>query len=205
MASAGVGHAFLMLWTGGAAAATLVGWGLWAWGRVVAVRFQWVATNTVWRATVAVAGAQGRERLSAALQTPSPPAGNRASGGGGAEGRSALAALTAASAVLARRSPGGRLWTRGQLACGGAASSAVAVGATEAVLGWWYGARLVPLAVQYLRVRWEADPLADEFAWHGRIGGIFRFRLGDIMQAILVGLWVLRRSPKQEASAHGQQ
>ncbi len=205
MAWGKAGHAVVMLWTGGAAATTLVVWGLWAWGRVVAVRFQWVGTNTAWRATVSVAGAEGPERLAAALKIPAPPTGHRTSGGGRAVRRSGLAALNAASAVLARRTPAGRLWSRGRMACGGAASSAVAVGATEAVLGWWYGARLVPLAVQYLRVRWEADPLADEFAWHGRIGGIFRFRLGDIMQAILVGLWVLQRSPKQEANAHGQQ
>ncbi|MDA8198162.1 MAG: hypothetical protein M0Z54_01850 [Thermaerobacter sp.] len=193
-----------MLWTGGAAAATLVGWGLWTWGRVVAVRFQWIGTNTAWRATVSVAGARGRERLATGLAIPALPTRHRASGGGGAVRGSGWMALNAAGVVLARRTPAGRLWTRGRLACGSAAASAVAVGATEAVLGWWYGARLVPIAVQYLRVRWEADPLADGFAWQGRIGGMFRFRLGDIMQAILVGLWVLRRSPKQEASAHGQ-
>ena len=194
-----------MLWTLGGAAATLVAWGLWAWGHVVAVRFQWVGAGTQWRVTVSVAGAHGPHRLTAPLEIPSPPSGRQAPGVVGLIHPSWRRGLSAASAVLGRRPRAGRLWTRGQVALGGAASSAVVVGATQAALGLWYGAHLAPLAVRYLRVRWEADPLADQFAWHGRLGGIFRFRLGDIMQAILVGLWVLRRSPQQEAIARGQQ
>lgn len=194
MASLEIGNPRAMLWTGGAAAATLVAWGLWVRGRVVAVRFQWIGANTEWRATVSVAGAHGPARLAAPLKIPAPP--HRAPGAGRSFRRRGLAGLNAAGAVLARRAPAGRLWARGRVACGGAATSAVVVGAAEAVLGLWYGTHLVPLEVRYLRVRWEIDPRADQYGWHGRIGGMFRFRLGDIMQAILVGLWVLRRSPR---------
>ncbi len=197
------GQTGVMLWTGGAAAATLMAWFLWAWGRVVAVRFQWAGTNAAWRATVSVAGAHGRHRLAASLHIPTPPSGRGPRRGGRATRQRDLAALNAAGAVLVRRTPAGRLWTRGRMALGGAASGAVAVGATEALLGLWYGIHLAPLEVQYLRVAWEADPRPDALAWQGRIGGMFRFRLGDIIRAILVGLWVLRRSPTQEANRHG--
>ena len=143
--------------------------------------------------------------MTAPLEIPAPPSVRQAPAVVGPSHPNWRRALSAASAVLGRRPRAGRLWTRGQVAVGGAASSAVAVGAAHAVLGLWYGAHLAPLGVRYLRVRWEADPLVDQFAWHGRLGGIFRFRLGDIMQAILVGLWVLWRSPKQEAIARGQE
>lgn len=192
-----------MEWTIAGAAATLAAWGAWQWRQVTAVRFQWRGADTRWRATLSVVRGRRQSHLAVPLWVPPPPqAGAR---GRQTVRRNGLGALGAGLALLARRTGGGRLWTRGTIGLCDAAASAVAVGAAQSAAGLWYAGHLAPLEVDYLRVQWQVDHQAFSPTWHGRIGGIFRFRTGDIICAILVALWVLRWSPKQEASAHGQQ
>ena len=192
-----------MQWTIAGAAATWLAWGASQWRQVTAVRFQWHGENTRWQATLSVAGPRGQTHVAVPLRVPPPP--RTSPTGTKTVRRHGLGALGAATTVLARRTAGGRLWTRGAIGGGNAAASAVAVGMAEAAAGLWYAGHLAPLAVEYLRVRWQVDAAAVTPSWRGRIGGIFRFRTGDIICAILVGLWVLRWSPKQEGSAYGQQ
>jgi hypothetical protein len=185
------------------AVATLAVWVLLHWWRVTAVRFQWSGSGTSWRVTVAVAHGRTHTAVAAPLWVPSPGP-HPKHPHGASHGPPVLGALEAAGAILSSRSADGRLWTRGSIALGDAALSAVAAGATGAALGVWYAWRLVPLRVRYLRVAWASSAAVADWELRGRIGGIFRFRTGDIILALAIGVWHLARpAPRKGDAPHG--
>lgn len=193
------GHALGMWWTALGIAVTLAAWLATWWGRAVSVRFQAIAEGTAIRLTVGTGSVRGHQLVTAPLQLPQwtslKPSRDRQSPGSG--GPNWLLGFHHALVRLSRTAPGGRLWTRGTVYAADAAVGAVAVGAGQAALGWWYTRHLVPLEVRHLRVGWELGATRWQLA--GRMGGIFRMKTGDIILAALWGIGHLRPAKTREA------